>query len=149
MRIPSFRQPRGLDAKMTPMIDVIFLLLVFFVCTASFHAVEQILPTTLSLPGSVDSETPLDPQMLDLDEVVISLGWDAGHPLWKMENRRFASLAEVEATLAALAQVKADLPVILDPDGAVPMEHVIDLYDACRQAGLETIRFAAEESGRP
>ena len=130
---------------MTPMIDVIFLLLVFFVCTASFQAVEQILPTTLSLPGSVEAVEPVDPEMLDLDEVVVRLGWENGRPSWKIENRRFISLAELERTIAALAEAKADLPVILDPDAAVPMEHVIDLYDACRKAGLQTIRFAAED----
>ena len=129
---------------MTPMIDVIFLLLVFFVCTASFQAVEQILPTNLSLPGSVETNEPIDPEMLDLDEVIISLGWKNDRPSWKIENRPFASLAELESTLAALAQAKSDLPVILDPDRIVPMEHVIDAYDSCRKAGLETIRFAAE-----
>ncbi len=132
---------------MTPMIDVIFLLLVFFVCTASFQAVEWILPTNLSLPGSVDTDVPLDPQMLDLEEVVISLSWDNARPAWRIENRRFASLSEVEAVLAALAEAKEDLPVILDPEGSVPMEHVIDLYDACRQAGLQMVHFAAGESG--
>ncbi|MEO8496389.1 MAG: biopolymer transporter ExbD, partial [Planctomycetota bacterium] len=39
MRRPSIfterREP--LDVKMTPMIDVVFLLLIFFVWTASFH----------------------------------------------------------------------------------------------------------------
>ena len=43
---------RELEIKMTPMIDVVFLLLVFFVWTASFHAVEY-LPvsyTHLTLP---------------------------------------------------------------------------------------------------
>ena len=130
---------------MTPMIDVIFLLLVFFVCTASFQAVEQILPTNLSLPGSLESTEPVDPDMLDLDEVVIRLGWEDSRPTWRIEDRRFSSLAELERTIAALADAKADLPVILDPEATVPMEHVIDLYDACRKAGLETIRFAAED----
>ncbi|MBC8874781.1 MAG: biopolymer transporter ExbD, partial [Planctomycetes bacterium] len=37
-----------LDVKMTPMIDVVFLLLVFFVWTASFHIVEHILPSSVS-----------------------------------------------------------------------------------------------------
>ena len=39
---------RELEIKMTPMIDVVFLLLVFFVWTASFQAVEYLLPSSLS-----------------------------------------------------------------------------------------------------
>ena len=49
---------------MTPMIDVIFLLLIFFVCTASFQAPEQILPTNLRLPGSLDNLPPPDEALL-------------------------------------------------------------------------------------
>ena len=53
-RPPYHRDDRGrLDVKMTPMIDVIFLLLIFFVSTASFQAAEETLPTNLSLPGAV------------------------------------------------------------------------------------------------
>ena len=47
-----------MEVKMTPMIDVIFLLLIFFVCTASFRAVEEVLPTNLSLPGAIGAESP-------------------------------------------------------------------------------------------
>ena len=37
-----------MDSAMTPMIDVVFLLLIFFVWTASFQIVEQILPSEIS-----------------------------------------------------------------------------------------------------
>ena len=39
--------PTDIDAAMTPMIDVVFLLLVFFVWTASFQIIEQALPSQL------------------------------------------------------------------------------------------------------
>ncbi|MEA1952290.1 MAG: biopolymer transporter ExbD, partial [Planctomycetota bacterium] len=46
MRRPSYHREgrERLDVKMTPMIDVIFLLLIFFVCTASFQMLEEVLP---------------------------------------------------------------------------------------------------------
>ena len=49
MRRPELHQrTRGdLEISMTPMIDVVFLLLVFFVWTASFQVVENMLPTSL------------------------------------------------------------------------------------------------------
>ena len=37
-----------IDSAMTPMIDVVFLLLVFFVWTASFQVVEFVLPSNMS-----------------------------------------------------------------------------------------------------
>jgi len=51
MRRPSVfaAQRRELEIKMTPMIDVVFLLLVFFIWTSSFHIVENVLPSRLTV----------------------------------------------------------------------------------------------------
>ncbi len=145
MRSPTSRQ-RGsrLDLPMTPMIDVVFLLIIFFLCTASFQATEEVLPTSLSLPGSVDAKVKAEPELEDLDEVVVKLSWEDGRPRWEINNRAYGRLEEVGGVLGAIVRrVQEDLPVILDVEGRVPMENVIDLYDLCRRVGLERIRFAA------
>ena len=144
-RPPYHRDDRGrLDVKMTPMIDVIFLLLIFFVCTASFHPPEEVLPTSLSLPGAIDSPVPVEPELEDLDEIIVKVSWEDGRAVCRINQGEPRGLEAVRAVLVAIARrVKADVPVILDVDGQVPMEGVIDVYDLCRQAGLEKIRFAA------
>ena len=50
VRLPSTRADRehDLDSTMTPMIDVVFLLLIFFVWTAGTQMVEYILPSPIS-----------------------------------------------------------------------------------------------------
>jgi len=130
---------------MTPMIDVIFLLLIFFVCTASFdpRPREEILPTRLSLPGTIDSDLPIDPQMLDLEEIVVKVLWREDRARWQINNRDYDRLGEVGNVLVAVSRVQIELPVILDVEPAVPMENVIDLYDLCRQIGLKRVQFAA------
>ena len=45
--------------------------------------------------------------------------------------------------MAAASEVAGELPVILDVDGAVPLEDVIDVYDLLRRIGLQRIQFAA------
>ncbi len=147
MRLPSYhqRQSGRLDVKMTPMIDVIFLLLIFFVCTASFQALEEVLPTNLSLPGAIAADMPIDPELEDLDEIVVKILWRDGRAGWQINRRDYVRLDQVHAVLAATVQIKADLPVILDPDPNVPLEDVIDVYDLCRQIGLEKVQFAASD----
>ena len=145
-RPPYHRDERGrLDVKMTPMIDVIFLLLIFFVSTASFQAPEGILPTNLSLPGTVSDVDPIDLELEDLEEIVVKILWRAGRAGWQINERDLGSLDEVRAVLQAAANVKIDLPVILDVDdkNRVPIEDVIDVCDVCRQIGLEQVKFAA------
>ena len=62
MRIPDSSTHSGdrQDVTMTPMIDVVFLLLIFFICTASFQIVEQTLQSGVQLelpPGTEIVET--------------------------------------------------------------------------------------------
>ncbi len=147
-RPPYHRDAAGrLDVKMTPMIDVIFLLLIFFVCTASFHS-ETVLPTQLSLPGNVKTDVPIDPDIVDLEQIVVKILWretPSGYRAqWQVNDRPYTTLAEVRRVLQAAAGLQSDLPVILDVEPNVPMEDVIDVYDASRMVGLENVQFAAK-----
>jgi biopolymer transport protein ExbD len=145
MRQPglSHRPRGGLELPMTPMIDVIFLLIIFFICTSSFQPPEEVLPTNLSFPGAVGAEAAVDPMLQDLDEIVVKLLWGERGIAWEINRRQYASLLEVRAVLDAVAKVKPDLPVILDVASQVPLENVIDVYDLCRHLGLQKVQFAA------
>lgn len=145
MRQPACHRDRSgqMDVPMTPMIDVIFQLMIFFICTASFQAPEEVLPANLSLPGTV-ADVQVDPRWQDLDELVVRIARRDGRTLWEVSQRECAGLDEVRGVLAAAAKVAgSDLPVILNVGGDVPMEDVIDVYDLCRRIGLERIQFAA------
>ncbi|MEX1224267.1 MAG: biopolymer transporter ExbD [Pirellulales bacterium] len=144
MKVPSHTQDAvRADSTMTPMIDVVFLLLVFFVATASFQAIEFVLPSSLMLAteGSSDFEVP--PELLDLERVILKIGWQAGRPTWNINGVDLNSLPQVRDTLSQIAEVDPGLPVILDVAEDVPIGDVIDVYDASRLAGLKEIQFAA------
>ena len=128
---------------MTPMIDVIFQLLIFFLCTSNFIQPERLLSTNLSLPGAVQSPDALPPELIDLDEAVIEFHTD-GSLYWLIAGVRYDSLESVGATLKALSEMKSDLPVLLDIDPEIPLGNVIDVYDLCRLCGLSKVQFAAE-----
>jgi biopolymer transport protein ExbD len=148
MRRPPYHKENGgrLEVKMTPMIDVIFLLLIFFVCTASFSAPEEVLATHLLLPGTVDSEVPIPPELEDLEELIIEVSWREGRPLWKVFSSDYDELPQLkEKVLLKVHKLQADLPVILDVAPNVPMKNVIDVFDLCREIGFEKIQFAASE----
>lgn len=151
MRRPSCYSQRqsGVDVKMTPMIDVVFLLLVFFVWTASFQIIEQVLPSSISATtstgtGQVDDPPP--PEDIDFDQIVIRLLWQGNQPAWTINDMPVANLAAVRSRLATIAQIKQDAPVILDPDPSAPLGHVIDLYDAARLEHFDKVQFAASQT---
>ena len=128
---------------MTPMIDVIFQLLIFFLCTSNFIQPEQLLPTNLSLPGAVGAVEELPPELLDLEEAVIEIRAE-GTLCWILAGVKYDSLESIGATLKALSEAKSDLPVLLDIAPEIPLGNVIDVYDLCRTCGLTKVQFAAE-----
>lgn len=146
MRSPSHLATgeRRLDVKMTPMIDVVFLLLIFFVCTASFQTVEEVLPSQILLSGAAASDMPLEPEEDELEDVIIALRLRDGQAQWVVNEQTFTQLNQLRELLDRLVAIQPRLPVILDVGGDVPLGQAIDLYDLCRLLGYQEIRFAAE-----
>jgi biopolymer transport protein ExbD len=143
MRVPHShhdRQPLGVP--MTPMIDVVFQLLVFFICTVNFEVIEDLLPTNLAVAGGTSTATPIDVPP-DLEHVIVKAEVRGGRVQWTVNQRPCDSLAEVQDVLRVVAQIDASLPVILDVEPDVPLGDMIDVYDLCRIVGFEKIQFAA------
>ena len=149
MRRPSiFTDRRGpVDVKMTPMIDVVFLLLVFFIWTASFQIVEYVLPShLLAIAGSEATDTStVPPPETDFDEIIVRILWTGSAATWQVNDVPMTSLGQVKAALERIAQIKRDAPLILHPDPDVPLGDVIDVYDISRLAGFEKIQFAVSQ----
>lgn len=128
---------------MTPLIDVVFLLLIFFVCTASFQIAEQILPSSILAAGS--TEAPLeDPMELPLEQIVVRTRMEGGKAAWTINQRTCATLGEVGQVLRGVYDAASEVPVILHNDPDVPLGDVIDVYDLSRVVGFATIQFAVE-----
>lgn len=140
----------SIDSAMTPMIDVVFLLLVFFVWTASFQIVEQILPSRMSAQmGAEPTEMQEPPPEMDFENVVVRIGWDGNQPQWRLNDRPIESLVELKSQLATIASIKLDAPVILHPDSVVPLGYVIEGYDVAKQVGFEKVSFAVNPEAGP
>ncbi len=148
MRLPDSNSRRGreLEIKLTPMIDVVFLLLVFFIWNAQLQKVEYVLPSQLSVAAGNQEAQPMEPlPEADFDDVVVRIRWLNEQPSWSINDNPVASLAELQERLMIIQEIKRDAPVILHPDKQVPLGHVIDVYDRSRSAGFDRIQFAASE----
>jgi biopolymer transport protein ExbD len=131
-----------IDSAMTPMIDVVFLLLVFFVWTASFQIAEQMLPAELSSQMGTDPTTSLQPPPeKDIEDIVIAVDFD-GSASWTLNGQRIADAAAVERRLASIARVDPAATVIVHPAPEVPLEYVIETYDAAKLTGFTSVSFA-------
>ena len=145
MRIPSYRNHTysRSDQTMTPMIDVVFLLLIFFVCASVGQVRESVLPTELAA-GSIESlQTPQPPP--PLGEVWLNvLRTSDGKTVVELNQREYTDFSQLQETLMNLAELAPEIPVILDIEPDVVLEEMIHVYDTCRAAGFESISFAAD-----
>ena len=141
MKLKNIKRPKPAQLNMTSMIDVIFLLLIFFVCTANLNAVEEILPTQFSLSGVTISDLEPEPGFLNLQYARIRISYQNRIPYWQIEGQSCQTVHDVQAVLARIARSKSDLPVIIASESNVPWGNVIDTYDICRSVGLEKIQY--------
>ncbi len=125
------------------MIDVVFLLLIFFVCTASFQLPESILPTPIS-QGGVDTNLPPELEAVELERILIAVAQKNGRTELAVNGQHCVSLGRLAELLVALASLDSTLPVILDIEGETPLGSAIEVVDRCRLAGFAKIQFAAK-----
>lgn len=136
---------------MTPMIDVVFLLLVFFVCASVGQTPDRLLPATLSA-GTSDAEIEPEPapaEDWDHQQVRIHLGTTEDNPenvLVRLNEQPVKGLAELEDRLRRLAAIDPLSFIILDVEDSVRVQEFISIYDLCRTLRFERIAFATRES---
>ena len=143
------RQRSNVELKMTPLIDVVFLLLVFFVWTASFQKPEYTISTRLSaiLGASEEANSEIPPPEEEFDDVVILIRKEGNQLRWEANDRTFESLSVLFQHLQAIHQSKPDLQVILDPGSLIEFGDIIDTYDTARVVGFTKVGFAVSEQG--
>ena len=143
MRIPSVhsRSSERADVAMTPMIDVVFLLLVFFVWTASFQIVEMRLPSQLSPLAGSGQTADMELQEEDFESIIVRIQQDVNVVSWTVNDQPAASLNDVRVRLQRVAEIRLDVPVLIDPAELVALGNVLDVFDSARAAGFVNIQF--------
>lgn len=119
------------DINMTPLIDVMLVLLVIFIITAPLltHAIRLDLPKVASAPAHQTPQT-----------ITLSID-DAGRLYW---NGKQASLEAVRASLAAAGKTQPPPDIHLRAARATRYDIIAQVMGAAQQAGLERIGFVTE-----
>lgn len=134
---------------MTSMIDVVFLLLIFFVCAAARAGglIEKLLATNLAA-GSIESSAQVDvPKPLGDLTIKLRRG-ERDATEMELNGRVYSDFESLRHTLLALAEIAPEIPVLLDTAPNVAVGELIRVYDTCQAARFRNIRFATREKPR-
>jgi biopolymer transport protein ExbD len=131
----SSRQPEPANMQLAPMIDIVFLLLIFFIVTWQFTKSETEL--SVSVPTAQEGA---DPQR-QLGEIVINILSDG---TIKVEGGK-VDLAQLHEKLASIAAQYKNQPVRIRGDGGVAYQRIVEVIDTCQKAGIWNISFATQK----
>ncbi len=118
--------------QLVPIIDVLSVLLIFFVTTYSFARYEKEMDVTVPTAKSSSDSRRMP------GEIIINIRKDGQVVL----NRRETAIPELQTILMKIAKNFPDQPIILRADEATPYKSVIAVLDACRQADVWNVSFA-------
>lgn len=126
------QEEAGAEIDLTPMLDVVFIMLIFFIVVASFIKEAGI---EVSRPDSNQS----DPS--DATSILVRIQGD--DQIW-MENRRVDARA-VRANIQRLLASDPEQAVSIKVDKGAKANTVVNVADAAREAGAGTVNWASGE----
>ena len=131
------RQKEVLDVNITPLIDVVFLLLIFFMVSTTFERESEI---EIMLPEATASATTSD-------EFVMQVTIDEEGTYYVNQQRVINT--KLDTLMKAMQEVagdRKDPPIILSADAKTPHQSVITAMDAARRLGFVHINFATTQT---
>jgi biopolymer transport protein ExbD len=136
MRVPKRHRPPGLQFNITPMIDVVFLLVIFFLFTAHFAQNEQVEAVELPRASEV-ADGPETPRRM-----IVSITADGA--IYVKGRQIIPGEFEVLVRENAAGRT-ADYEVRIRSDQSVPYAQVEPVLLASLRAGVTRIGFAVTE----
>ena len=131
-----------IGVPIAPMIDVVFLLLIYFMVASTLEQQEADL--SFQLPGSVEQDEPLDLP----DEQIIAIREDGqvvvnDYPYDSPELNRYQELAAMLTRFREASTAnKVEAIVTISPAESVSHAQIVKVMDACSLAGIEAVNFA-------
>ncbi|MFA5089249.1 MAG: biopolymer transporter ExbD [Candidatus Omnitrophota bacterium] len=118
------------NISMAPLIDVIFQLLIFFMLSSSFTFQSGI---TVKLPKAVTSD------VIKEENVIITITSEDIIYL----NNQIITIKELKRELSKSAGEKR--PILIKSDRRASVGRIVDVWDICRNLGIEKINIATNQ----
>jgi biopolymer transport protein ExbD len=129
------RQPPPVSMQLAPMIDILLLLLSYFIISFQFSRSETEL--NVSVPNAQEGADPERQR----GEIVINILADGAI---RVEGGT-VDLAQLLEKLASIAAQYENQPVRIRGDGAVSYQRIVEVIDTCQKAGIWNISFATQK----
>lgn len=135
----SNRDPEPAAMQMAPMIDIVFLLLIFFIVTWQFTRSET--EIDVAVPTASEGTTLTRPR----GEIIINILADGTIRV----DSATLDHPQLEQRLASIAAQFESQPVRIRGHGDVTYQKIVDVINTCQKAGIWNISFATQRPTPP
>ena len=142
------KAPADMQTQMTPMIDVTFQLLLFFIMTFEFRESEGTIPGTLPAKGSIAQQVSDTPPPDPITIKVLPSGGNRLSASYEMSG--IGTVIQTVQELGALLKARQEkigskeVPIVIFPNQDVPWGFVVEAFNQATKAGFEKIGFAQQ-----
>jgi len=139
MNFRSRSKPVSMGFQLAPMIDIMFLLLCFFIAAQLYAQWETEIDITLPTASTGDLPDRLP------SEIIINIRSNGV----TVVNQRELGEQELSGLLTRIVELYPGQPVLIRAELKTPYEHVIRTLDMCRQVDIWNISFATTAAEEP
>ncbi len=127
MFLKTDKTQQSVSIDMTPMIDMVFLLLIFFLVATRFHQEER--EMQIALPAAKAA----GPISMALREIIINVDVDGRI----IVGGRVIEAAALRAMVEEAVQANPEQKVSVRGDRATPYANVVRVLDVCKASGIQ------------
>lgn len=130
--------------NMTPMVDVVMVILIFFMASAAMLGPEWFVRTNLPRAAAVSTPVSDTPPL----RLTLAMTREEGTTLFHVNGQEQAvELAQVIEALDSAVRTRSpdEIVVIVDPAPSVPYEDVVALHAACQRLGISKVGLGEPE----
>ncbi|NIM28633.1 MAG: biopolymer transporter ExbD [Gammaproteobacteria bacterium] len=128
---PEPREP--VDINLTPLIDVVFLLLIFFMVSTTFNRDSEL---SIELPTATAEAQERKPESIEVAIDAQGRFYVNGRQLLNTQPKT------LREALRSAAGDNESPPVIISADAKTPHQAVVQIMDAARELGFVRLTFA-------
>jgi biopolymer transport protein ExbD len=123
---------------MTPLIDVTLVLLIFMILTTSYAALQKILEASASEQDDKRPVRVVKEKEIKEQHIVVKATMENGEPVVRVENE-VVELHRLVAALHGYARATQKSTLLLEHDGDVPQDVVVQIIDKAKGAGMTRV----------
>ena len=128
--------------NLTPMIDIVFLLIIFFMVSTKFSELNEVERDLAINVPTVSDATALTAAP---NKRLVEVSKDGSIKL----DRHAVTLSELQSKLSAAKQQYPKLGVVIRGDGRGALQHSVEVLATCRKVEITDLNITLKQASRP